>query len=110
MKAEDIKNMLGLECIAGGNGLDKEVKCGYVGDLLSMVMSHLPADSIWLTVLGHVNIVAVAALCGASCIVITEGALISAEAKEKADKEGIPILSTDKSSYETAKELIKAGI
>lgn len=110
MKVSEIKDMLGIECIAGESGLDKEVKCGYAGDLLSVVMSHLPADSIWLTVLGHVNVIAVAVLCGASCIVITEGAALSPEAKEKAEQEGIPVLSTEKSSYETAKELIKAGI
>ncbi len=61
MRVRDIKEMLGLELVAGSSGLDRMVQGGYCGDLLSDVMANAPQGGVWLTVQAHQNIVAVAA-------------------------------------------------
>ena len=62
MKVSDLVNQFGMVVIAGASGLDCTVKNGYCGDLLSEVMANASAGSVWLTVQGHQNIVAIAVL------------------------------------------------
>ena len=91
-----------LKLLAGGAGMNKTIKEVYICDLLSWVMGRAPADSAWITIQGHVNIVAVSLLAEISCIIIAEDAVVDFETLERAEKEGLPILKTSKTSYEIA--------
>jgi predicted transcriptional regulator len=93
MLVKDLVEKFGLSIAAGENGLDREVMHGYCGDLLSEIMGNAPAGCAWLTVQGHQNIVAVAVLREMSAIIITGGQEPDEETIQKADQEGIPILS-----------------
>ncbi|MDF2594014.1 MAG: AraC family transcriptional regulator [Clostridia bacterium] len=98
-----IKELIKLaefEIVAGEKGLDNEVKGGYVGDLLSFVMSHAEEKNIWVTIQGHINSVAVASLLGLSGIILSEGAEADPEMIKKADEESIPVLRTKLSSFD----------
>jgi len=57
MLLSELINKCGFDVVTA-NELNKEIKDGYVGDLLSDVMGNAPAESIWLTVQSHVNILA----------------------------------------------------
>ena len=46
---------------------DKKITGCYIGDLLSWAMSRVKAGDVWLTVMGNVNAIAVAALSDAAC-------------------------------------------
>ncbi len=74
----------------------------YVGDLLSNVMGKAGANDAWITIMTNINIVAVALLCEISCIVLAEGSKPDPGVVEKADEEGIAILSSPRSAYELA--------
>ena len=41
---------------------DKKITGCYIGDLLSWAMSRVQAGDVWLTVMGNINAIAVAAL------------------------------------------------
>ncbi|WP_058485121.1 DRTGG domain-containing protein [Defluviitalea phaphyphila] len=110
MTVKDMVEKLGLSIIAGKEGVDKEITTGYVGDLLSWVMANAKAGAVWITIQSHVNIIAVASLINLSCIIVAEGATIDKETIVKANEEKIPLLSTNKNSYEIIKELIEIGI
>ena len=67
MLLSELINKCGFDVVTA-NDLNKEIKDGYVGDLLSDVMGNAPAESIWLTVQSHVNILAVATITGVKAI------------------------------------------
>ena len=79
----------------------------YCGDLLSWVMSRAKEDNVWLTVMGNINSIGVAVLADVACIVLTENAPLDDNAKEKADDNGVIILTTEKTSFEVAAEFSK---
>lgn len=105
MTVKMLSDQLNLQVIAGQEGLNKEVKGAFVGDLLSLVMAHAKALDVWITVQGHVNSVAVAVLVNISAIILTQGITPDENMKQKADEEGIVILTTSKSSFEMAQAL-----
>lgn len=110
MQVKDIIEKLNLQVVTSSNNLDAQIENGFVGDLLSVVMSKAPRNSAWITIQSHINIVAVATLIEAACIIVTEGFEVEADAIEKANEEGIIILTTKLSSYQVASELSKLGL
>ena len=82
----------------------------YIGDLLSLVMGKARADDLWITIQGHLNIVAVASLVDLSGIVVVEGMEIEADTILKAREEDICLIKTNKSAYEVAKICFEMGL
>jgi len=80
---------------------DRDVKCVFCCDLLSVAMAKAPEDSAWVTVIGNANTIAVATLADAACIVLSEGYAFD-EAAVKAARGKITLLRSDKPSFETA--------
>ncbi len=103
ISVKELVNRFGFEVIAGEGGLDNTIKNVYVCDLLSWVIGKAPDSCAWITIQSHVNVVAVALLTGASCVIIAEGSGIEKEAIDKANNEDIPVLSTKQSAYDTAR-------
>ena len=81
---------------------DIELTKVYCCGLLSFAMSRNPSGSVWVTVMGNVNTVAVAVLTEGGCIVVAEGAEIDETALEKATQQGVAILKTDMPVFEAA--------
>ena len=84
---------------------DKKITGCYIGDLLRWAMSRVKAGDVWLTVMGNVNAIAVAALSDAACIILTDAAALDEEAKEKAQQQGITVFSSNANSYQVAVQL-----
>ncbi len=110
MKTSEIQDLLQLKVLAGKNKLDNEVTGGYCGDLLSDVMANSTQGSLWITIQSHNNIVAVAVLRELAGIILANGRLPDDNTKAKADKEGVPILSSTLSPYHLAGRLYGLGI
>jgi predicted transcriptional regulator len=110
MRVKELVESLNLKAVAGEQGLDREVKGGYCGDLLSDVMANAPIGCIWMTVQGHLNIVAVAVLREMAAIVITGGREPDGETHQKADQEHLPILTWPRSAFELAGRLYSLGV
>lgn len=84
---------------------NRPVEGGYCGDLLSWVMSRAQSDDCWFTVMGNINAIAVSVLADCACIVLCENAPLDAEAKTKAEQQGVNILSSDKNAFVLASAL-----
>ncbi|MEE0944931.1 MAG: DRTGG domain-containing protein [Clostridia bacterium] len=110
MKVKDIIESLNLNVLAGAAGVDGEVSGCYIGDLLSLAMSSLKENNVWITIQTNVNIVAVSVLAEGACVILCDGQEPDDTAKTRADTEGMPILSTEKSAYELAAALSRLGI
>ena len=107
MKLETIIESLSLEVKTVEQNLIQEVTGGYVSDLLSDVIANAKVGNLWVTLQGHPNIVAVATLKDLSSIVLVNGRQPEQEALDRANEEGIPILSTEMPAFELAGELYK---
>ncbi|HBL41298.1 MAG TPA: hypothetical protein DDY98_06950 [Ruminococcaceae bacterium] len=83
----------------------RQIHGGFCGDLLSWAMTHASENDAWMTVIGHVNTVAVAVLTKAACIVLADGAPLDEAAKKKAEENKMVVLRTQRSAFETAAEL-----
>lgn len=83
---------------------------GYASDLLSCVMAGAKPGNLWITLQAHTNIVAVASLTDVAAIIITEGATPEADVIEKANLQGVTLLSTPIGTYHVAGQLWDLGL
>lgn len=88
----------------------KQVKSGYCSDLLSCVMAGAEPEGIWVTLMAHGNIVAVAALLDLAAIIITENAQPEQETIEQANEKGVTLLSTPHPSFHVVGKLWELGV
>jgi predicted transcriptional regulator len=110
MQVKDLANQFNLNVVAGEKGLERRIKDGYCGDLLSEIMANAPEGCVWLTIQGHQNIVAVAVLREMAAIIITGGQIPDEETLQKANQEEIPVLLWPNSAYELAGRLYALGV
>lgn len=108
---ENIIHKLDLQILTESNSFsDISVKSGYCSDLLSCVMIGAEPQGIWITLMSHSNIVAVAALLDLSAIIITEGALPDQNTIDKANEKGVTILLSSDPNYEVIGKLWELGL
>ncbi len=105
-----IKELLtkGFELVCGDE--QKDIIGCYIGDLLSLAMSKVCKDNAWVTIQSNINIVAVASLMDAGCIIICDGFSPDDGVVERAKMQEVTILKTELSAYETAKILIENNV
>ena len=102
MKVKDIVEALNLKVLSGAAGLEREVEGCYVSDLLSDVMGNAEMGNIWITLQTHKNVMAIASLKELAAVILVKGLDASDDTKAQSEEEGIPFLSTDAETFETA--------
>ena len=90
--------------------MDRDVLCGYVCDLLSWVMAHGEEGMAWVTVQTNLNVIAVAALADMACVILPEGITMEQDVLDKANAEGMCVLSSGLTAYEICGRLSAQGI
>lgn len=73
---------------------DVELTGGYVCDMLSDVMGSAQPGQIWITIMKHLNTIAVASMTGIPAIIFAKGVTPDANVIDKATEEGIVLLSS----------------
>lgn len=79
---------------------ETEITGVYVCDLLSMAMARIKDGELWVTVHTNINIVAVACLTNASCIVIPENIEVEELTVKKAEEKGVVIVQAPHTGYQ----------
>lgn len=93
----------GFKIICGAAGLERTVNNNiYCCDLLSYAMGRAPTGGVWITVMGNINVVAVAALTETAAVVIADGSVPDEETVKKANVEGVVLLKSYLPVFETA--------
>ena len=92
-----------FQVICVGDNLEVEITKPFCCDLLSIAMGKAPTGCAWVTVMGNINTLAVAALTEAACIILAEGVQLDQMAMAKAKEEGITVLGSEQPIYDTAK-------
>lgn len=78
-------------------------------DLLSIAMSKAPADSVWVTVMGNRNTLAVASLADVACIVLAEDVRLSEVDLACAREQGLTVFETEMPVFDAALLVSKLG-
>jgi len=86
------------------------VKTGYCSDLLSCVMTGAEPEGVWITLMAHGNIVAVAALLDLTAIIISENAQPDQATIDKANEKDVTMLSTPRPSFHVVGKLWEMGL
>lgn len=108
MTLQDILNLNLCDPVSTGDTTRKISKV-FCCDLLSIAMSKAPADSVWVTVMGNKNTLAVASLADVACIILAEGVRPDANLTEKAKEEQIAVLTTDLPVFDVALRIQQEG-
>lgn len=102
MTVQDLIDREDYEVMNQGAHTKEKIKTVFCCDLLSVAMGKAPASCAWVTVMGNMNTLAVAALTEASCVILAEGASMDEAALKKAEEQGITVLRTEAPVFETA--------
>ena len=108
MNVTELAKSLGATVVCGD--VERTVSGCYIGDLLSLAMSRVQKDYVWITIQTNINVAAVATLTEAGCVLLCDGCSPDENMAKKADAEGIAILRSGLSAYELAKKLSELGI
>ena len=110
MKLREIVTAAGLTVRTAPQRLDAEVTGGYASDLLSCVLAKAQQGNLWVTLQAHPNIVAVASLLDLAGIIVTEGRELDAAAVEKANEQGVCIMTTEHTTFTIICQLAEVGV
>ncbi len=100
-----LMDFLGLKLLTKNADLQRTLGGCYICDLLSYVMSHASKDNVWITVQTNINVVAVASLTEVGCVIIPENIAVEEITLERAEAEGVVMLSSSLTAYEIVKKL-----
>ncbi len=103
MKLSVLAEKLGLTLLAGDP--PEEFDGVYAGDFLSRAMSRVGEGEVWITIMNNVNVIAVASLTDAACVILAEGVQPDDAAKAAADSKGVCVYSSDKTVYELCRDI-----
>jgi len=101
----ELGDELGFEKLSGEE--DRDVASCYISDLLSRVLGGCQPGDVWITVQSSLNMVAVAMMTDASCVILPEGLTAPDNVVDKANEEGLVIFKSDESAYELALKISK---
>ncbi len=110
MTVQDVMELTGAKLLNPGADTSRPVRFGYACDLLSWVMTRAAKETVWITVMTHMNVVAVATLLDIACVLIPEDIQVEENTLAKAAEEEIPVLSSGKTAFELAGLLYGAGV
>ena len=104
MKLSELESKLSLKRLTSDTP-DKEIASCYISDLLSRVLGGCQNGDIWITVQASINMVAVAVMIDAACVILPEGLTAPANVIEKADDENLTIFTSPESAYSLARQI-----
>lgn len=99
LTVNELARRLGLEPVSVSDG-ERIPRGGFAGDLLSYVMAHLHTDEVWVTIMTNVNVIAVASLSDAACVIVADGAEVPPEVAQSAETRGVNLFRSEKSVFE----------
>lgn len=104
MNVSELSQALELTPIALADG-ERAVTGAYCGDLLSWVMGRARSGDAWITIMTNMNVVAVASLADAACVILAEGVSVERAVADAALARGVNLLSSPRTAYEIAAAL-----
>lgn len=107
MNIGELIDKLNLECMVQNIDKSVEITGCYASDLLSLAMSNISFGNIWITVQTNVNILGIASLTDASCVIVAQNMNIEESIISKAEGEKICLLRSVMDVYTLCNEIGK---
>ena len=79
-----------------------EITNGYASDLLSDVMGNAKEGHLWITIMRHLNVIAVASLTGLPAVVFAKNILPNQTVILNANEENVCLINRSLSTFEIA--------
>lgn len=102
MNVHELALACGFTYFNGDNLEAATVEGAYCCDLLSWVIGRAEDTDALITVMSNPNVIAVAVMAELPCVIFSEGVRPDENALLKAQENGVILLSSQKTSYETA--------
>lgn len=110
MNLKEIAEILNAETVSAANTAEVEIPSAYACDLMSDVLAFCPPGALLLTGLTNVQIVRTAQMLDLPAVVFVRGKKPLEETLSLAKENGIPVLMTKRSLYETCGLLFEKGL
>lgn len=110
MTVKQMMDLTGAQLLTPGVSLEREVTAGYSCDMLSWVMGHEQPGMVWMTVQTHLNVIAVAELIDAACVILTDCSQVDDATLARAKADAFPLLASERSAFELSGLLYGAGV
>ena len=99
MTVENLAYRLGCKIMSGtAEKLKNKVTGVYACDLLSHAMAMVSGGNLWVTIHTNLNVVAVASLTDAACVLVPENIKIEQQTLTRAGEKGVVFLSSPDSA------------
>ena len=102
MNVHDLAAACGFTYFNGESLQGDAVGGAYCCDLLSWVIGRAGDGDALVTVMSNPNVIAVAVMADLPCVILSEGVKPDDKALEKAKENDVIVLSSSRSTYETA--------
>jgi DRTGG domain. len=107
MTVMDLIDKVGCRLAAGTEDmLNREITGVYSCDLLSNAMAKLDPGNVWITVHSNLNVVAIASMTEAACVIVAEGNEIEEQSVSRAQEKKVVMLSSEKTAAELSFEIL----
>ena len=107
MTIEALARDRGYKIVAGDTeDLSACVTGVYACDLLSHAMAKVTSGDLWITVHTNLNVVAVASLTDAACVLVPENITVEPLTIERAIEKGVVILSSSSAAAQVSHEVL----
>ncbi len=112
MTLADIAAKLDLEVVTPELPVEggADITRAHASDLLSEVLANAPSGGLLLTTQVHMNVIAVALHAGLAGVVFTGAMRPEESVRKRAVEEGLPLLCTAESTFDTAGRLYELGL
>lgn len=110
MTITELARLVEGTAVGAAAAVARDVRGGYVSDLLSDVMANSQEGDAWVTVQRHLNTVAVAQLKGLSGIVIVNGRQPEPDMLARAAEHDVAVVVTPLPAFDVAGRLYGAGL
>ncbi|HPS39035.1 MAG TPA: hypothetical protein PL124_06450 [Candidatus Cloacimonadota bacterium] len=84
-----------------------ELTGAYVSDMLSDVMGNAKPGQAWITIMKHMNVVAVASMAGIPAIIFAKDSIPDTAVVEKALEEGVCLICSSQPTFDVVGILYK---
>ena len=91
-------------------GTGRAVTGGFSCDVISQAMARGFRGMAWITVQANMNALAVAVMVDAACLIFPECATPGEDVIERAQKEGVALMTAEADAFELAGKLYAAGL
>ena len=100
MTVNQLAEKYNMQVLSEGSTFSSEFKGCFSGDLLSLARSGVTQSDVWVTVQTNLNILGIAALTEAACIIVANNMTVQDEIIKRAKEEDICLLRSEKTAFE----------